>query len=97
MEVHGPGGVGGIGPIYNQPTSRAPKESQPTSASSEDQVQISSEAKLLSDVNLMLTKIPDIREDKVAEVRQLIDQGQYETPDKLDVAVDRLLGEMLGE
>ena len=45
----------------------------------------------------MIKQIPDIREDKVAETRRLIAQGKYETPERLDIAVDRLLGEMLGD
>ena len=37
----------------------------------------------------------DIRMDKVAAIRAAIAQGAYETPEKLDIALDRLL-ERLG-
>jgi negative regulator of flagellin synthesis FlgM len=33
----------------------------------------------------------DIRMDKVASIRAAIAQGTYETPEKLDIALDRLL------
>ena len=73
MEVRGPGGVGGPGPVYNQPPNRVPKaDDKPPSVSSEDKVQISSEGKLLSEVNQMLDKIPEVRQEKIAEVRRLI-------------------------
>jgi anti-sigma28 factor (negative regulator of flagellin synthesis) len=36
----------------------------------------------------------DVRADKVAELKSAIDAGTYETDDKLDAAIDRLLDEM---
>ena len=98
MEVRGPGGVGGAGPVYNQPPKRVPKaDEKPPDVSSEDKVQISPEAKFLSEVNQMLDKIPEVRQEKIDQVRRLIAEGKYETPEKLDVAVDRLLGEIMEE
>ena len=98
MEVRGPGGVGGLGPIHNQPPNRVPKaDDKPPSVSSEDNVQISPQGKLLSEVNQMLDKIPDVRQDKIDAVRRLIAEGTYETPEKIDIAVDRLLPEIMEE
>jgi hypothetical protein len=37
---------------------------------------------------------PDIRHDLVARVRQEIAAGEYDTPEKLDRALDRLLNEL---
>ena len=37
---------------------------------------------------------PEIRMDKVEKVRQAIAQGTYETPEKIDVAVDRILKDL---
>jgi len=94
MEVRGPGGVGGVGPVYNRPPQRVPKaDVEPLAASSEDQVQISPIAKFLSQIN----ELPEIREQKVTDARELIQKGQYETPERIDVAVDRLLAEIMGE
>jgi negative regulator of flagellin synthesis FlgM len=38
--------------------------------------------------------VPEIREDLVARVRSQIASGTYETPERFDVAVDRLLDEV---
>lgn len=55
-----------------------------------DQLDISHEADLAS----RLQDIPDIRADRVAAIRAEIEAGVYETDDKLDRAVSRLLDEM---
>ena len=34
---------------------------------------------------------PDIRWDVVSEIRRRISRGEYETPEKLEIAVSRLL------
>ena len=54
-----------------------------------DQVDISSEAQMLAGMN----DISDIRAERVAEIREQIETGQYETADKMDAALDRLLDE----
>ena len=51
---------------------------------------ISPKAQVLSQVR----DIPDIRHDRVAEIRAAIDSGTYETDEKLSVALDRLLDEI---
>jgi negative regulator of flagellin synthesis FlgM len=55
-----------------------------------DEVDISDAARLVEQAQQM----PDIREDRVEAVRQQIAAGTYETGDKLDVAVERLLDEI---
>ncbi len=39
-------------------------------------------------------EMPEVRRDLVDRVRAEIDAGQYETPEKLDAAVDRLLEDL---
>ena len=94
MEVHGVGSVGGPGAI--QPTA-TPRQAGPIEASQaadvRDAVDISEVGKLLDD----LSRIPEIRSELVAELRRQIEAGTYETPEKLEVAVERLLGELRGE
>jgi len=51
---------------------------------------ISREADLVSRIH----DIPDVRADRVAELRAAIESGTYETPDKLDIALGRLLDEI---
>ena len=55
-----------------------------------DQVEISSEAQMLASMN----DTSGIRAERVAEIREQIEAGQYESADKLDAAVDRLLDEI---
>jgi negative regulator of flagellin synthesis FlgM len=55
-----------------------------------DQLDISREADMVSRIR----DIPDIRADRVAEIRAAIEAGTYETSDKLDIAVGRLLDEI---
>ena len=92
MEVHGPNGVGGVervpgvgpaGPAKGAP--KPPPASQPV-----DQVQISLEARLKS----LLAKVPDVRQDLIDRVRAEIAAGTYETDEKLDIALDRLLDDL---
>lgn len=55
-----------------------------------DQLDISPEASLLS----QLRDVPDIRADKVAAIRSQIANGTYDSDDKLDAALSRLLDEI---
>lgn len=51
---------------------------------------ISPQAELLSRIR----DIPEIRVDRVMQLREAIQSGKYETPEKLDIALDRLLDEI---
>jgi len=88
MEVHGPGSVGGASPPL-QPTAIRPQTAPATEPLSQprDEVEISEMGKLLDD----LSRIPDIRHERIVEVRRAIEAGTYETPEKLEIAVQRLL------
>lgn len=85
-------GNNGVQPVRHEPRLGA-AGSDPTAAKPQDQVEISEAAQLLS----KMSQLPEIRQDKVDEIRQAILQGDYETPDKIDVVVDRLLQELSGE
>lgn len=54
-----------------------------------DQVDISVEAQSISQANTS-----DFRADRVAEIRTQIASGEYETAEKIDAAVTRLLDEI---
>ncbi len=52
----------------------------------------------ISDVGAMMSRlkeVPEIREDLVARVRAEIDAGTYETPERLEQTVDRLMEEFV--
>ena len=55
-----------------------------------DEVSISQEADMLSRID----DIPDIRQDRVDQIRAEIANGTYETDDKIDIAVSQLLDEI---
>ena len=56
-----------------------------------DVVEISTAAALAAKIH----EIPDVRADLVARVKQEIKAGTYETPEKIEVAVERLLDDLL--
>jgi anti-sigma28 factor (negative regulator of flagellin synthesis) len=60
------------------------------SAAGVDQLDISPEADFVAQAR----DLPDIREDRVASLREQIQSGSYETSDKLDMALSRLLDEI---
>ena len=91
MQIFGPSRVHGAQPI------NPPHRTQPAQPASDnhnvmgaDQLDISQEAELLSRVH----DAPDIRQEKVDQIRAQIDAGVYESDDKLDIAVERLLDEI---
>jgi hypothetical protein len=55
-----------------------------------DRVEISELAGFLS----RLSDLPDTRARKIVDVRSAIQNGTYESPEKLDYAVDRLLANL---
>ena len=83
--LHGPQSMSGPHRAYNsQPPARS------ASAQPADQLDISPQADLVSRVR----DVPDIRHDRVATIKAAIANGTYETPEKMDAALDRLLDQM---
>lgn len=68
----------------------ASPQSKGSSTYGTDQVDISPEAEFLS----LAHSLPDIRADRVADLRAQIASGTYETDEKLNVALDRMLDEL---
>ncbi len=91
MQINGPTQIHGPQPLSAPHRVRQSQSSPPSAyTSGADQLDISREADLVSRIR----EIPDIRADRVAEIRTAIENGTYETPDKLDIALDRLLDEI---
>ena len=70
-------------------SSQASKESSSSKVKG-DQVSVSSEAKLLS----ALSQIPDVRQEKVDEIKKAIKDGSYLTDEKLSAALDSLIQDL---
>lgn len=82
--VHGPQSVSAPHGVRQQPSFQAP------SAAGGDEVQISSVGQLLG----RISEMPDIRQDKVQQLRALIAQGTYDSESRLSSALDKLLEEI---
>jgi negative regulator of flagellin synthesis FlgM len=84
-QVHGPQSISP--PHAARPTEPTARPESPQIA---DEVDISEAARLAEQIRQM----PEMREDRIDSVRSQIAEGTYETPDKLSVALDRLLDEI---
>ncbi len=91
MKVRGPADLGGAEPIRGLDAARnkAVKGTQGTPRP--DTVEISEMARFLE----KLSRLPEIRQDKVDAVKQQIAQGTYLTPEKLEKAIDNLLKDLM--
>jgi anti-sigma28 factor (negative regulator of flagellin synthesis) len=92
----GSGGLGSVGPVNR--TSLHPAQANGTprleasfESAAVDRVEVSESARWLD----VLRRLPEVRLDRIAQLRQAIDDGAYDSDDKLDVALDRLLTEEL--
>lgn len=87
-------GIGAVRPPdFEGPKGSRDKRSPapPPAPGGSDKVELSQAARLLARLHAM----PDIREEKVEEVRQQVLQGTYLTEEKIARAVDRLVDDFL--
>jgi len=66
--------------------SRVIEAASPPHARGRDRVEVSDLARYLGKLQAM----PDVRVELVAQVRQALAEGAYETQDKLELAIERL-------
>jgi negative regulator of flagellin synthesis FlgM len=91
MQIYGPSQIHGSQGINAPHSTRAAgPTSSPPASSVGDRLDIS-EAGQIAD---RLADVPDIRAERVQELRSAILNGTYETEDKLNTAIDRLLDEI---
>ena len=87
-------GVPGVGPSQGpgevRKAGRGAPPASPKSADKADSVEISGAAQFKA----ALGQVPDIRADKVAQIRDQIKAGDYLTDDKINKAIDRLLQDL---
>lgn len=92
MHIYGPSNVHGPHPIQGPHQARqsgsAPSVSR--QATAVDELQLSDNALAAADAR----ELPGIRQERIANIRQQIAAGTYETPEKLEVSVARLLDEI---
>lgn len=87
MQIHGATHVHGPQGLAGPHSNRAPQGASAPRPQTVDQLDISPEAAAASQAG-------DVRTDLVARLKGEIASGAYETPDKLDAALDRLLDEI---
>ena len=93
MEVYGAGGTQGPQPIYPRLAAFSVEPGQTVQAGTpRDQVEISPLGQMLDGIS----RLPEIRHEKVEEIRRQIAAGSYETTEKLELALDRMMDEMMG-
>jgi len=91
MQIYGPSQVHGPQTLSGPHSIRSPQRTAaPSTPATGDQLDISEAAQLMSQAQ----DLPDIREDLVARVRSEIASGSYETPERMDMALERLLDEI---
>lgn len=83
--VQGPQGPGEV----RKAGRSAPASAKPADKSS-DSVEISSPAR----IKAALGKVPEVRNDRVEEIRRQFKAGEYLTDDKINTAIDRLLKDL---
>lgn len=87
MQIHGTHQIHGAHGLQGPHSARPAQASHSPSAQPVDQLDISAAARAASEAN----PSSGIRADRVAELRAQIASGTYETPGKIEQAVDRLL------
>lgn len=86
-----------VNQVNNKTNSRSVSEQSAKPAVRTDTVEISDTAKKIQEAKSQLENIPDIREEKVANIKSQIESGKYEiNPDKIASSMirDALLNEL---
>lgn len=91
MEIYGPASVHGphgVKPPHGQRAAQAPAATQVQST--EDQLDLSEAGQIAA----RLSEATNVRQDRVAEIRAELAAGTYETPQKLALALDRMIDQV---
>ena len=92
MNIQQTGGVQGPQPVQpNRPVQKAAEAPSADQTAKVDRAEISDQARFLDQIS----RLPDIRADKVEAARRAIAEGVYDSEDKLRAAVERLLDESI--
>lgn len=92
MRIGGTNGVNGPQHIYPKLTEQGPAKAAGRTPEG-DRVELSDAARL----SAAIARIPDVRTDKVAAARELMAAGQLDTPEVMDIALDRLIEDAMSQ
>ena len=91
MEVRGLSSARPMSPVSRPETTTGSAESAPVGpVSPKDEVEISAVGKLLDNAS----RTPGIRDQRLAEIKAAIESGSYETPEKLEMALNRMVDQL---
>ena len=91
MQINGPSHIQGPQSVSpTQPADPAQQSGPAAELTGSDEVSISREADLLSRIG----DLPEVRQERIDQIRAEIANGTYETQEKLDLAIARLLDEI---
>ena len=94
MEVRGPNSVGAASPVHRTTPATAAEPAAPVGPTApRDEVEISAAGRMLDDAS----RLGGVREQRLAEIKAAIEAGTYETPEKLQVAIERMLDRIGGD
>lgn len=91
MEIRGVDGVRGID--NNSKVNKVNRKSD-ESVQTSDTAEISSEAKQLAEeakIKTIIDKAPDVREEKLQEIKQKLENGDYNKEEVINKLADRLM------
>ena len=90
MDIGKTDGVGGPGRIDGpNKITRVTPSVTPSGPSSADKVDLSQKAGMISKA----MSLPDVRADRVADIKKLVEAGRFDTDARLEGALDRFLVE----
>jgi hypothetical protein len=92
MRIGGTNGVNNAQKIYAKMLRHA-EEQGPAQPPQGDRVEISDAARFSE----AMARLPDVRAEKVAQAKALISGGQLDTPENMDLALDRMIDDLLGD
>jgi negative regulator of flagellin synthesis FlgM len=92
-QLNGAAGTGAVGRLAGVSEPRSRDVQSASATRSPDQVELSTEAQVLSPWLTKLKQLPAVRQDLVDQVRGQIANGSYDTPEKLDQALNSMIDE----
>jgi len=89
MDVSGVGSVSGPTPARGVSSTSQPAAAPGVSAP-RDELEISSAGKMLD----RLSETPEMRAERLAQIKEAIDNGDYDTDEKLEAALSRMFNSL---
>ena len=93
MAVNGPGSIQNSFPIKPTQTTSTPpvqKSAETKPIATSDELEISATGKMLEHLN----QSPEVRAERLAQIKAAIDAGEYETPEKLEIALKKMIADV---